>query len=269
MTHPAEDLRILIVDDEPMSICLIVETLRDYGFDILTAGDGREALQRVRESRPDLILLDVRMPEMDGPTLCAQIKADPATAGIPVIFLTAQDDAECQLHSFRLGAIDYITKPFDPKVVLARVLLHLRQDRLRRNLEQRLAALERSAPPAIVKHGPEPGRTAPEIARGVERVARHLLDHLSDNPTLDELARLACTNRRTLNQEFQAAYSLSVFDWLREQRLSQAAALLGATDLDIVQIARQVGFTGYAGLSKAFRQRYGVSPGQYRKTRRA
>jgi CheY-like chemotaxis protein/AraC-like DNA-binding protein len=269
MTQANETLRILIVDDEPVNIRLLVETLRDYGFDLLTALDGQAGLLSAREGLPDLILLDIRMPGLDGFAVCARLKADPVTRDIPVLFLTALTDTEQKLHAFQLGAIDYITKPFDAREVLARVLLHLQQDRLRRNLEQRLAALGRAGSPLIGEQAAETPQTPAQMVRGIERVVQQLRDHLDQTPTLDELARLACSNRRALNEEFQAAYSMSVFDWLREQRLSQAAHLLRTTDTQVLQIAGRVGFTSHGGFSKAFRERFGVSPAEYRQSERA
>ncbi len=240
---------------------MLARSLRDYGFNLVTASDGEDGLRLVDEVAPDLILSDVRMPRLDGPTLCRRLKANPATADIPVIFLTGMPDTEQQLQAFRLGAVDYITKPYDPQVVLARVLLHLRQDGLRRNLEQRLSALERGRGGG---HGHAPGEDAPTVARRIERIARHLQQHLTETITLDQLATISHSNRRTLNAEFQSAYGMPIFTWLREQRLRQAAVLLRTTDLQIVQIAHAVGFATHPGLSGAFRERYGVTPSEYR-----
>ncbi len=251
-----------------MNLDFLVAALRDFGFELHTAADGASGLGLAREKRPDLVLLDIVMPEMDGLAVCACLKADPATRDVPVIILSAVMDTEDKLQAFQLGAVDFINKTVDHREVTARVLLHLRQDRLRRSLELRLSALERKGLPVVVDHAAQPDQTMTSIARGVERVARYLLENLRESPTLDQLARLACSNRRTLNEEFRAVFQLSVFRWLREQRLREAARLLRSTELRIQQVADAVGFTSHAGLIKAFRERFGVSPSEYRQNQR-
>ncbi len=116
--------RILIVDDMPTNIKIIGDALRaDYA--IMVARDGEKALQIAKEQTPDLILLDIMMPVMDGYAVCRQLKADNATKNIPVIFITAKNQSEDELQGLELGAVDYITKPFHLPVVKARVRTQL------------------------------------------------------------------------------------------------------------------------------------------------
>jgi len=115
---------ILLVDDVPANLTILELTLKDQ-WRLLTATSGREALALVNEAKPDLILLDVMMPEMDGYEMCRRLKAEPATRDIPVIFITAVDDLSSEEQGLRLGAIDYIRKPFTPAIVRARVRNHL------------------------------------------------------------------------------------------------------------------------------------------------
>jgi len=121
--------RILIVDDAAFNQKILASIVRKAGFECLVAGDGAEALRCAREARPDLVLLDVVMPGMDGYRVCAELKADSALADIPVIFLSSLDEAADKIKGLTLGAADYITKPFDGGEVLARVRaqLHLRE----------------------------------------------------------------------------------------------------------------------------------------------
>ena len=100
--------RILIVDDEILNIEIIHETLVDYGFYLMTAQNGVDALIIAREGQPDLILLDIMMPGMDGFAVCAQLKSEPATRNIPIIFLSALIETEQKLRAFKLGGVDYI-----------------------------------------------------------------------------------------------------------------------------------------------------------------
>ena len=115
---------ILVVDDTPDNLTLMSALLRDR-YRVKVANHGNKALQLVRDQPPDLILLDVMMPELDGYEVLRQLKADPNNAGIPVIFLTAKSETEDERFGLELGAVDYITKPISPPIVLARVHTHL------------------------------------------------------------------------------------------------------------------------------------------------
>ena len=116
---------ILIVDDVPKNIQLLGNVLSNEGYDISIAENGIEALETVEEVLPDLILLDVMMPEMDGHEACARLKENSETKDIPIIFLTAKTETEDIVKGFELGAVDYVTKPFNSTELLARVRTHL------------------------------------------------------------------------------------------------------------------------------------------------
>ena len=113
--------KILVVDDEPDALELIEVNLKAAGFEVLVADDGREALQKARASTPDLILLDVMLPEMDGLEVCKTLRRDTATARIPIIMLTARAAEMDRVLGLELGADDYITKPFSPRELILRV----------------------------------------------------------------------------------------------------------------------------------------------------
>ncbi len=116
---------VLIVDDEPQNVRLLGELLREE-HEVIVATSGTEALRRTdSEIPPDLILLDVMMPEMDGWDVCRELKANPATRDIPIIFVTARDDVTDEAKGLAAGAVDYIAKPFSPEIVKARVRTHL------------------------------------------------------------------------------------------------------------------------------------------------
>jgi signal transduction histidine kinase len=130
----ANAAKILLVDDQPTNLKLLRQTLEPAGYSILAAADGLRTLELARRACPDLILLDVMMPEMDGYQTCQKLKEDPATAAIPVIFITARTDTASVVQGFETGAVDYLAKPFQREEVLIRVATHLRVDRLARQL---------------------------------------------------------------------------------------------------------------------------------------
>jgi len=136
---PREDL--LVVDDTPATLRLLVDILAAAGYQVRPASDGELALRSVRASPPALILLDIRMPKMDGYEVCRLLKADLATASIPVIFLSALGDERDKLRGFEAGGVDYLTKPFHGPEVLARVNTHLALRRVQVDLERRNAEL--------------------------------------------------------------------------------------------------------------------------------
>ena len=111
--------RLLVVDDEPNLLRAVAASLRTEGYEVITARNGREALLRVAESVPDLIISDIRMPGMDGYQLAGQLRASSRTAIVPIIFLTAKDETADRVAGFRSGVDAYITKPFEPDELLA------------------------------------------------------------------------------------------------------------------------------------------------------
>lgn len=133
---------VLVVDDTPANITVIVGVLRDsYRTKIATSGSKALLLARA-EDKPDLILLDVMMPEMDGYDVCRQLKADPATAAIPIIFLTAKSDVDAEAAGLRLGAVDYVRKPFSPAIIAARVRTQIALAEALKDLSQQNELLE-------------------------------------------------------------------------------------------------------------------------------
>jgi sigma-B regulation protein RsbU (phosphoserine phosphatase) len=139
---------ILVVDDTPMNLSLFVRILEGSGYRILVARNGPAALDIARQTRPDLMLLDVVMPEMGGFEVCRELKKDPATSETVVIFLSALGEVSDKVSGLELGAADYITKPFQSEEVLARVRAHLWRKQLERELRtsrDNLASEMRSA----------------------------------------------------------------------------------------------------------------------------
>jgi DNA-binding response OmpR family regulator len=125
--------KILVVDDEPDIVELVAFNLRAEGYDVLTARDGLQALNLAREALPDLIVLDLMLPEMDGLAVCEILRRLPSTAPIPVIMLTAWSNKLSRAIGLETGASDYVTKPFSPRELVLRVNRALRPQELKLN----------------------------------------------------------------------------------------------------------------------------------------
>ena len=141
-SEPGANGTILVVDDLPATISLVRTALEERGYDVLVATNGAEALQRAALTAPDLILLDILMPGIDGYDTCTQLKAQAATQQIPVIFMTMVTETVDKVKGFQLGAVDYLTKPLDVEELVARVKTHLTIARLQQELQAVNAGLE-------------------------------------------------------------------------------------------------------------------------------
>ncbi|MFW6241703.1 MAG: diguanylate cyclase [Thermodesulfobacteriota bacterium] len=133
--------RVLMVDDNPRNLQVLGAILKREGYELIVAADGRQALNAVRRTRPDLILMDVMMPVMDGFEACRRIKCEAEGREIPLIFLTARNETDDLLQGFEAGAVDYVTKPFNQAELLARVRTHIDLRRSRMALETAYAEL--------------------------------------------------------------------------------------------------------------------------------
>ena len=167
---PAElsGAKILAVDDVPANLDVLCQALEAAGYQVIVAASGEEALDLAGRFVPDLILLDVVMPGLDGFETCRRLKAEESTRAVPVLFLTARDEVADLVEGFQAGGVDYVVKPFHQEEVLVRIRTHLEKAGLVRALAEKNAALEA------------------EMARS--QVLMHERDHLAD--------RLSLANRR-------------------------------------------------------------------------
>lgn len=150
MNRPEARARILVVDDQPANIQTVGTLLTQQGYDVVSALSGAEALAFCETDIPDLILLDMRMPRMDGFEVCSRLKTLVPTAAVPIIFLTAASERESVIRGFSAGAVDYVTKPFVEEELLARVRTHLDLKRMRDDLSR--IAQERADLTQVVAH---------------------------------------------------------------------------------------------------------------------
>ncbi|MEL6164046.1 MAG: response regulator [Cyanobacteria bacterium J06628_3] len=134
----SQKMHILLVDDNPTNLKVLFEAIGGYGWKALMATDGESAIEQAEYAKPDLILLDVMMPGIDGFETCRRLKANPTTENIPIIFMTALSETTDKVRGLEIGAVDYITKPFQQEEVIARLKLHLKLSLLNRKLEQQV-----------------------------------------------------------------------------------------------------------------------------------
>ena len=130
--------KILVVDDNPVNLGVLFEHLSKYNYTVLLVQSGEIALRSIASEKPDLILLDIMMPGLDGFEVCKRVKQNPLTANIPIIFMSALSDTDDKVSGFNVGGVDYITKPFQQEEVLARVKTHLEIKQLQSELKEML-----------------------------------------------------------------------------------------------------------------------------------
>nr|WP_315252763.1 response regulator [uncultured Duganella sp.] len=255
MQSTAESTRskILIVDDSAFEQRLLVDLLSELPYKVSVAFNGLQGYQLALAQRPDLILLDVRMPNMDGYTACRLLKANPVTQDIPVIFLSGADADDDRILGLSIGGVDYVSKPFSPGELAARIQVHLN-----------LAKRHQAAPPTEAGAEPEPEAESDPDTVLVNAVKRLIADNLAALPGLAEIARSVGTYREKLSQVFREQTGMTVFGFIREERIRRGEELLKDTDIDVQDIALLIGFNNAGNFATAFRERMGVTPTAYR-----
>jgi signal transduction histidine kinase len=179
---------ILIVDDNPTNLSVLCEALNSEGFRFRVAVDGESAIAQAERNQPELILLDVQMPGIDGFETCCRLKANPVTQNIPIIFTTALADTESKTKGFYLGAVDYIPKPFAQEEVIARVRVHLQLKQLTESLEQQVSDRTQALQQAQVQLvQQEKLSTLGELIAGIGHEMNNPINFISSNiPPLQE-----------------------------------------------------------------------------------
>ncbi|TVQ26932.1 MAG: hybrid sensor histidine kinase/response regulator [Spirochaetaceae bacterium] len=220
---------VLIVDDNTNNLGVLYRYLDDEGFTVLVSQDGERAVRLAREQQPDLILLDIMLPGMNGFETCRALKSDERTAGIPVIFISALTDVQDKVRGFRAGGVDYITKPFNQEEVLARIVAHVTIKRQREQLDELNATKDRLF--SIIGHdlrGPFMGLL------GALELLRDCSDDL-DSETAQELIE-------NLYGSAEKTYHLleNLLEWARSQRRTTTIAPRAIDVARIVSDAVQV-----------------------------
>lgn len=254
----ATPINILIIDDNVTDIRLLSEMLRDEGYRLLAARHGREGFERAVQSRPQLVLLDLHMPVLDGHATARLFAADARVSHIPIVMLTASSALNDKLGAFNEGVVDYIVKPFSGEELAARLRVHLR--RLNPTAARTATPDRNSASPAgDLLHT---GTSVEDVL--VTKAQRLLLSRLHEALNLSELAHQVGTNERRLTEAFRRQTGKAVFEYVRTERHRKACALLLNTSEPVAAIAEATGFGSAAAFAYAFRSRCGLTPSQYR-----
>lgn len=183
------DATVMIVDDTPSNLGVLFDCLHNAGFKVLVAQDGAGALHQAERALPDVILLDIRMPGIDGYETCARLKQSATIKDIPVIFMTALSEIQDKVKAFAVGGVDYITKPFQHEEVLARVCAHLSIRRLQQQLLQQNIQLQK----AIEAH------------QQAQATVKYLREEIKTDHNFDEIIGRSATLERVLKQMQQVA----------------------------------------------------------------
>ena len=248
--------KILIIDDEAASIGLLLAYLDDRAVQIMVSMDGLDGIAKALAGQPDLILLDLKLPKLDGFAICERLKADVRTADIPVIFLTASTLLEDKLKGFALGGVDYITKPFFEAEVIARVDVQLA-------MRQHLRRLEALGAQCVQMRFPTPiDRDQVLLQQAIELLSAEMAAPHS----MAELTQRVGSNGRKLTELFRHHLGMTVFDYLLELRLKTSRRLLASSNQAIGLVAEQIGFRNPGDFTRAFRRRYQVTPRDYRQS---
>ncbi|MCB2217949.1 HD-GYP domain-containing protein [Desulfofustis glycolicus] len=233
---------VLIVDDNPTNIDLLVATLKkDYRLGI--AKRGQQAIDYARKFLPNLILLDIMMPEMDGYQVCTTLKKDEATASIPIIFITAMQDTASKTRGFEEGAVDYITKPFHTAEVLARVRTHVELDQAKALLLSQNTVLEQKVQSKTSELREMLNGSIISMARMVEIRDPYTAGHQQ------RVAQLACAIAAKMGLSESVIEGIRIASLLHDVGkiripvaiLSRAGTLLEA-ELEVIKIHSQIGF---------------------------
>lgn len=262
MLHPSfVDTHVLLVDDQPGELRALTETLQSMGMRISLAVDGLQGYHRAVAIAPDAVLMDVRMPGMDGFAACRLIRTDPATAAIPVLFFSAAGTEDMRLRGLREGGVDYIVKPCAPLEVAARLGIHV--SLARAALAGAKERPERRSRPRL----PPVNGGADDMAY-VRAALHYMIQNLAMGHTLQGVAQAVGVSEKRLARLFQRKIGKSVFEALRAERMEVAKRLLRDSDLDVAHVAAEVGYANAANFSTAFREQVGMAPSAYRRRAR-
>jgi len=255
-TSPREKQQIVIAeDDDEIRDYLEMELSKDY--DVRACSNGREALAEVYRTQPAIVVSDVMMPEMDGNTLCTQLKMNPQTNHIPIILLTAKNRDEDKLEGLETGADAYIVKPFNMDILRRHIINLVNARRLMRQKYGKTEKLEEQVEKVKMKSPDE---------KLLERMMTTINKNLNNSDlSVDMIAEEVGISRVHLHRKMKELTGQTPHDFIRTLRLKQAAHLLATHNMNITEVVYACGFSNAASFSTMFKSVYGMSPREYMK----
>lgn len=242
---------ILVVDDNAEILKYLSKSMSGH-FRVLTAANGAKAIEILGSDNVDMVISDVMMPDMDGVQLCRAIKRNLRTSHIPVILLSAKADIADRLDGLKVGADDYIPKPFQMEELLAKMrnLMRTRESIIRHYTQNASADIE---PSKVAQN--------PLDEEFLNKASRIMNDHLDDSQfTTDEFARQMCMSRSNLHLKMKALTGESTNDFIRRIRMRKAAELLKTREYTVAEVSAMVGYNTPSYFATAFKNFYGQSP---------
>ena len=244
---------VIVEDDAEIRDYLQAELSRDY--DITTCENGRLGLSEVLKSIPNLVISDVMMPEMDGNTMCSKLKANPSTAHVPVIILTAKNRDEDQLEGLETGADAYIVKPFNMEILRRTIVNLIHTHQMLQLKFGRNDLLEDLVDDVQLKSPDE---------KLLERVMNVINKNLNNSDlSVDQIADEVGISRVHLHRKMKELTGQTPHDFIRNIRLKKAATLLSSGNMNISEVMYSCGFSNAASFSTVFKRMYGMSPREY------
>ena len=255
---PKSSRKILVVDDNEDMRRFLKEVISKE-YTVLTAEDGVQALEVVRKDLPDLIITDLTMPNMDGLELTQRVKAAPETSYIPLIMLTAKSAIESRLQALEYGADDYVTKPFEPVYLRARVHNILAQrEKLEKRYRERLLRME-----------PEESGDPMQEDKFLAKLLKIMDKEMDNNAlTVEQVVEEMGLGRTVFYNRLKAMTGLSPVEFIREIRIKRAAQLLSQSKYNITEVTYMVGMNDSRYFSKCFKNTYGVTPSEYKRDKK-
>jgi YesN/AraC family two-component response regulator len=272
---------VLIIDDSTIDLQLLIEMMSARHMRVNVAFNGHDGYNKAVLHQPNLILLDVVMPVLNGFSTLRMLKNNERTRYIPVIFLSASSDVEKRVEGLSLGAVDYIGKPFNEEEVIARVEVQLNMVRnkiapmlddgqyshlLNENIQNNSGVNKANSDAINASYS---NMDSTNLNRRdvvlIRTATEYLRQHLNQPHSLNALAAIFGTNEKRLNHAFQVNFAMPVFAWLREERLRQARDLVASTETSIASIGQYLGYSSPANFSRAFQERFKCSPRELRK----
>ena len=254
-THQTNEHHLLLVEDNE-ELLYLMKRILSRNYHVLIAKNGIEALEIVKENEIDIVISDVMMPEMDGLELCRNLKSDLETSHIPVILLTAKNTVEDRVECYNAGADGYIAKPFELKILEARInnfINHKRskQEEFRSNADAQIDALE----------------TSVVDKEFFDKVVSVIETNISEGDfDVVQLADALAVSKSSLYRKMKVATGLSPIEFIRNIRLKHGSQLLKNRSISVAEVAYECGFSNPKYFATCFKDEFGVTPKEYQKT---